>query len=334
MEYVQTVLVQIAATKLDEATGPTGLLTALESHRDFASGQRGFQGMRITRTANPEGDVLVVVETRWASNNTMADYSTLKNNVESIAKAHESETVANSLQVHRMESVKSEAADAPNRIYDRLALALLIPVGVLAFALLVIFGLSRIYLSLPSEAATPLAAGIALGVLGISWYFSSNPSAPRWQILGVAAVAVATLAIGGTAAAIYDEGNKEVKAEPTAPVATAPTAPGGGATPSAPGAPEIDMTDNKFSVTDITVKSGDTINISNKGQAIHNVHISGPDGNFAAPFCKAGGPEPCSKPASVPAGTAATLAVAIPPGTYNYRCDFHPDEMKGKITVQ
>ena len=81
MEYVQTVLVQIAATKLDEATGPQGLLTALEAHRDFAAAQRGFQGMRITRTANPEGNVLVVAETRWAYNNAMADYSSLMTTV-------------------------------------------------------------------------------------------------------------------------------------------------------------------------------------------------------------------------------------------------------------
>jgi plastocyanin len=260
----------------------------------------------------------------------MADYSTLKENVESIVRAHGGETVANSLQVHRMESLKSDAADAPNRIYDRLALALLIPVGVLAFALLCIYGLSRIYLALPSQAATPLAAGIALGVLGIAWYFSSNPSAPRWQILGVGLIAVATLAIGGTAAALYDEGNKEVKTAPTPPVATAPG--GGSTTPAPAGAPEIDMADNKFSVTDITVKSGDTININNQGQAIHNVHVASPDGTFVA-FCKAAGPEPCSKPTSVPAGSAASITINLPPGTYNFRCDFHPDQMKGKITV-
>jgi plastocyanin len=330
MEYVQTVLVQIAATKLDEALSPQGLLTALEAHRDTAASQRGFVGMRITRTAHPEGNILVVAETRWANNNAMADYSTLKGNVEAIIGAHSGETVPNSLQVHRMESVKSDAADAPNRIYDRLALALLIPIGVLAFALLCIYGLSRIYLALPSEAATPLAAGIALAVLGIAWYFSSNPSAPRWQVLGVAVIAVGTLAIGGTAAAIYDEENHEVHvAEP--PVATQPA--GGNVTPTAPGAAEIDMEDNKFTTTDITVKSGDTINVHNKGLAIHNVHVAEAGGAYAAAFCKTTGPAPCSKPASVPAGATGTITFTIPAGTYDFRCDFHPDEMKGKVTV-
>ncbi len=331
MEYVQTVLVQIAATKLDEAMGPQGLLTALEAHRDAASAQRGFQGMRITRTANPEGNILVVAETRWANNNAMADYSTLKTNVESIASAHESETVPNSLQVHRMESLKTEAADAPNRIYDRLALALLIPIGVLAFSLLCIYGLSRIYLALPAAAATPLAAGIALAVLGIASYFSSNPSAPRWQILGIALVAVATLAIGGTAAAIYDEDHKEVKAH-VEPGATVPA--GGSSTPAAGGAPVIDMEDNKFTNADITVTSGATMTVNNNGAAIHNVHVAGSGGTYAAAFCKTTGTEPCSKPASIAGGATGTLEITLAPGSYDFRCDFHATEMQGKLTVK
>lgn len=330
MEYVQTVLVQIAATKLAEATGPQGLLTALEAHRDFAAGQRGFQGLRVTRTANPEGNILVVAETRWANNNAMADYSTLKNNVESITKAHESETVAGSLQVHRMESLKSDAADAPNRIYDRMALALLIPMGVLAFALLSIYGLSRIYLALPTAAATPLAAGISLGVLGISAYFASNASAPRWQILGVAVIAVGTLAIGGTAAAIYDENNKEVHSAET-PVATAPA----GGTPVAPGAVEIDMEDNHFTTPDITVTAGSTVTVRNKGAGTHNVHVADASGAYSAAVCKTSGPVPCSSPAAIAGGADGTITINLPAGTYDFRCDFHiAEKMFGKLTVE
>ena len=57
MEYVQTVLAQVTATKAAEADG---LISELEAHRPLASSQRGFRGMHITRTANPEGNVLVV----------------------------------------------------------------------------------------------------------------------------------------------------------------------------------------------------------------------------------------------------------------------------------
>jgi plastocyanin/heme-degrading monooxygenase HmoA len=335
MEYVQTVLAQVAATKAADADG---LISELESHRPLASSQRGFRGMNISRTANPEGDVLIVIETRWAGNNDMADYSTLKSNAASIIGARQDILVPNSLQVHRMEAVDAPAAAASNRIYDRLALALLIPVGVLAFALLTIYGLSRIYLSLPGNAATPLAAGLAIGILFVSWYFATNPSVPRWQILGVVVVALGTLAIGGTAAAIYDDNNKEYKqvAAPTPATGASPVA----TTPA--GQPVIDMEDNVFkdgagnSNPTITVTGANTaitIPINNKGAAIHNVHIAS-TGSFAQPFCKAAGDEPCSKPASVSAGTSASITFTLAAGTYDFRCDFHPDQMKGKIEVK
>jgi plastocyanin/heme-degrading monooxygenase HmoA len=329
MEYIQTVLVQVAANKLDDALAPTGLISELEAHRDFAAGQRGFLGMRVTRTANPEGNVLVVAETRWANNNTMADYSTLKNNVEAIIGRHEGEIVAGSLQVHRMESSRTEAAEAPDRVYDRLALALFIPVGVLAFSLLVIYAMSRIYLILPGDSATPLAAVATLAILGIAWYFSANPSVPRGQ-LGAVVLAFVALGVGGTAAAVYDDKNHEVKAPPTPPVASA--SPGAGPT-AAPGQASIDMKDNSFSVTEITIKSGDTINLTNSGQAAHNIQVALTDENYSAPYCKTTGPAPCSNPALVMSGKTATITVSLPAGTYNFRCDYHPAEMKGKITV-
>src|SRR6185295_19367538 len=136
MEYVQTVLARIQATKFEEATGPGGLFSELEAHRGYLDSQPGFEGMQLTRSANPEGDVLVVVETRWSNNNAMADYSTNEPNVASIINSHSDLLVPNSVQVHRMESDKAPSRDAPNRVYDRLALAVLIPLGVLALAAL------------------------------------------------------------------------------------------------------------------------------------------------------------------------------------------------------
>ncbi len=328
MEYVQTVLAQVAANKTAEADA---LISELEAHRPLASSQRGFGGMRISRTANPEGNILIVVETRWANSNAMADYSTLKSNVAAIIGARQDILVPNSLQVHRMEAVTGETPEAPNRVYDRLALALFIPVGVLAFALLVIYGLSRIYLSLPAAAATPLAGGIALGILLIAWYFAANPAVPRWQILGVAGIALGTLAVGGTAAAIYDEDNKVVHqvVAPTPP-------PAGNQTPTAPGTPVIDMQDNVFVETAVTVKGAATevtIPVNNQGTAVHNVHVAA-SGAFDVPFCKVNGPAPCSKPASIPGGQSGTLTFTLPAGTYDFRCDFHPQQMTGKLTVQ
>jgi len=337
MEYVQTVLARIAANKFDEASGPGGLLAALEAHRDVASAQSGYRGMDITRSANPEGDVLVVAETHWANNNALADYSTRQPNVEGIFNEHADELVPGSLQTHRMQSDKA-GQEAPTRAYDRLALALFVPLGVLAFALLVIYALSRIYLTLPGEWATPLAAGVALGVLGIAWYFASHPYVPRWQIAGLAVVVLGTLAIAGTAAAVYDEQNKEVKTVESPTAAPAP-----GTTPAAPGAPEIDMGDNFFQDASgqknptISISAGQetTINLNNKGQAIHNMHVANASGQYTQSICKVGGAEFCSDPAQVTAGKSAKLVVKFDqPGTYDYRCDFHFDQMKGKLEVK
>src|SRR3954451_24814931 len=75
MEYVQTVLARIQATRFEEATQPGSLFSQIEGHRGYLSSQPGFDSMQVTRSANPEGDVLVVVETRWSNNNALADYS-------------------------------------------------------------------------------------------------------------------------------------------------------------------------------------------------------------------------------------------------------------------
>lgn len=334
MEYVHTVLVQIAANRVGDAER---LFDELDAHRDFASTQRGFLGMRVTRTAHPEGDVQVVVETRWSSNNAMADYSALPNNAVSIVESHQDLLVPGSLQVHRMQAERAEAAEAPTRMYDRLALALFVPAGILAFALLVIYGLSRIYLSIPNEWATVMAAVIALAVLGAAWYFASNPSIPRWQWLGAAGVSIAALAIGGTAAALYDEEHKEVHAPPT----QAP--PNGGGTPAPPPSGELvlNLDDNFFQFADggeenptITVTSGTTISLSNVGAAVHNMHVSSSSGEYADAFCTAASESPCSDPAQMPGGSTGEIVIDIEPGEYAYRCDFHVLEMNGTLIVE
>jgi plastocyanin/heme-degrading monooxygenase HmoA len=327
MEYVHTVLAQIAAARAGEAEP---LISELESHRAIASAMRGYRGMRISRTAHPEGNVLLVVETRWANNNAMVDYSTARETAFSIVEKHQDLLVPGSLQTHRLESVAgAEGGEAPNRMYDRLALALFVPVGVLAFALLVIYGMSRIYLALPSTGASIMAVAVALGILGVSAYFASNPSIPRWQWLAVGIATVAALAVGGTVGAIYDESTKEVVAGPTVE-----PSPGAAETPAAPGAITIVMTDNAFDLTDITIPANTetVIQLRNDGNAPHNVDVA-VSGTFPKGICASGAPG-CSEPRQIRGGETATLTLNLPPGAYNFRCDFHTTEMTGTITAQ
>jgi plastocyanin len=117
---------------------------------------------------------------------------------------------------------------------------------------------------------------------------------------------------------------------------TASAAPSGS---TAPGQVEITMTDNKFDNTELTVAAGAdvTIPITNNGSAVHNVHIAGEGGNFAADFCTASGSDPCSDPTRIAGGATGTLTFTVPntPGAeIPYRCDFHPTEMKGTVKVQ
>jgi plastocyanin/heme-degrading monooxygenase HmoA len=325
MEYVHTVLAQVAANKASDAEK---LFSELESHRAVASTMRGFRGMRINRTAHPEGNVQVVVETRWSNNNDMVDYGSARENALSIIEAHQELLVAGSVETHRMQSEGGDTVESSPRFYDRLALALFVPIGVLAFSLVAIYGLSRIYLALPTAGASIMAILVALIILLLSFYFASNPRIPRWQWLGVTVVGVLALGIGGTIAAIYDEEHKEVHgSEPTA-------SPPPSGTPIAPGAPLISMGDNFFDQTSLTIPAGQEteIEVRNNGAAIHNVQVA-VDGSYSSGVCRAGSPG-CSDPPSIRAGQSGTLTLNLPAGTYDYRCDFHIEEMVGVLTVQ
>src|SRR3990172_6990782 len=92
-----------------------------------------------------------------------------------------------------------ERSDEDRAAYERLALPLLVPALVFLFAVLVIYGLSRIYLELDTykirdvTMATPLAIGVSLAILLISAWLASSPRISRMQIVFVATVAAALL---------------------------------------------------------------------------------------------------------------------------------------------
>jgi plastocyanin len=321
MEFVHTTLAQIAANRVSEADA---LFRDLESHRDVASAMRGYQGMRISRTAHAEGNVLVVVETRWTSNNNMVDYAAAKENAESIMGKYDSILVPGSLQTHRLESVAGERAEAPNKMYDRLALALFVPVAVLAFALISIYFLSRIYLALPPAAASIMAIVVATLILALCAYFASSATIPRWQWLAVALIGFGALALGGTVAAVYDE-NQDHHTE--GPVVQPTPGPGGGPV-------VIDMDDNFFVTADITIPPGPVeIPVNNIGTALHNVHVAVTGEYETDGVCTRGSPG-CSEPNQIRAGQSGVVTLDLQPGTYDYRCDFHiAENMVGTITV-
>ncbi len=103
----------------------------------------------------------------------------------------------------------------------------------------------------------------------------------------------------------------------------------------------MEMGDNFFQLEDqsppllqVSVGQEVTINLTNDGQAIHNMHIDGTDETYGSSFCETGGEEPCSDPDVMPPGAEGQVTFQLDePGTYFFRCDFHPTEMTGQIVV-
>jgi plastocyanin len=95
---------------------------------------------------------------------------------------------------------------------------------------------------------------------------------------------------------------------------------------------DMAMTDNAFEPKEITVSAGATltINLTNDGAAIHNLRIAGEDNEYD------NADDAVSDPDIVSAGETATAEWVAPDdaGTIDFRCDFHPTDMVGTITVE
>ncbi|MEX0786161.1 MAG: hypothetical protein WD939_05950, partial [Dehalococcoidia bacterium] len=95
----------------------------------------------------------------------------------------------------------SERDDEARKVHERLAIPLLVPTLVFLFAVLTIYGLSRIYLDLNQynvgdvTMATPLAIGVSLIILLSAMYLASRPR-PLWQLGMMGALAIVLLTGG------------------------------------------------------------------------------------------------------------------------------------------
>ncbi len=338
MEYVQQVSVQVAAASMAEAQA---LANELEAHRADLRGQRGFVHMNISRSVEDDGNTLISAETRWRDNNSLADYTTFDVNAVKIMEKYSAVTVPDSLTVRRMEAVDT-VPEPSTAVYERFATALLVPAAVVGGGLAVIYSLSRVYLEVGGAGATAIAATVAIAILAVAYYFANTPKVPTWQFAGVGMAAVALL-FGGTIYSQVSEGPEFHLAESVAGDGNGddPDGPDGVPT-SGPGDPSaIIMEDNVFIVDGedngtITAPGGAEVvlDLNNEGSAIHNMHIS--QGGFEVAICRSGqDPDaPCSDPASIRGGQAGTITFTLPAGTYDYRCDFHVQDMNGTLELQ
>jgi len=94
----------------------------------------------------------------------------------------------------------------------------------------------------------------------------------------------------------------------------------------------VTMDDNVFDPDQITVAADQeiTFNITNDGSAIHNMRIAGADNEYDNDDDAVSDPDP------VRAGDSAVITwqSAAIAGEIDFRCDFHPTDMTGTITVQ
>lgn len=85
--------------------------------------------------------------------------------------------------------------------------------------------------------------------------------------------------------------------------------------------------DNRFSLTNLIIAAGQTytLTVQNRGQAVHNWHITDIKG--------ANGKDVATQ--LVDPGKAASITFSISkPGVYHFQCDVHPQDMVGTLTVR
>lgn len=143
-------------------------------------------------------------------------------------------------------------------------------------------------------------------------------------LAGVAALGLALLA-----AACGGGGDGETDKTPAGNTTT--TAGGGPVTVSwAMGDNFFEADSEKNPTVEVTAGASVTINLENKGTAIHNMRFAGEDNKYNT------SDDAASEPALFNAADKGTITFTAPtkPGTYDYQCDFHPTDMKGKIVVK
>lgn len=121
----------------------------------------------------------------------------------------------------------------------------------------------------------------------------------RWLIATLAVVALLGAACGGDTA---DDGG-------TSPTTGDPTDGGGAAS--------LELADFEFSPADLTVSTGDTITLENRGETPHTFTIAdeGVD-------------------EQVEAGESGEVTIDLEPGTYDFVCTIHESQgMVGTLTV-
>jgi plastocyanin/heme-degrading monooxygenase HmoA len=317
LDYVQQVSATIQPAKLADVQA---LIDDLEAHHGAIRRAPGLVSAQITRGEEPDGDTTVTFESRWRSGAALADYAAGAEHAEAVFTRHGAIVELDTLRIRRMEALDAPATGRSGVVYERFALAAMVPLVIVGVGLAVIYGMSRIFLQNHGDAAVFIAAFVSVMILGAAALLAANPNLPRWALASGGSAVIAALIAG----AVYAENKDGPEIGGHAEASPTPT-------------DEffVEMGDNFFEPTDITIPPGQDVvlELRNTGNAIHNMHVA-VDGDYAETICEAGGDAPCSDPDQVRGGQTATITLNLAPGEYDFRCDFHPDEMTGTLTVE
>ena len=159
--------------------------------------------------------------------------------------------------------------DRSDIVGDRLVFPLLVPIIVFLFAVLVIYGLSRIYLELNTISvgdvtmATPLAIVVSLFILFSAWFLASNRRVPMFQVAGIGMIAVGAITGGAIWAAVDDrEENGDENHAVETPIVEEGTL-------------SLELIDFEIEVAPDSIPAGEevTLKIANMGSNVHNIRI-------------------------------------------------------------
>jgi len=95
--------------------------------------------------------------------------------------------------------------------------------------------------------------------------------------------------------------------------------------------------DSFYSPAEIRAKAGDVIElvVKNTGTVSHNLRVSGPNKKFDVDTSGEKGDDFEMPPNTILPGKTERLVVKIDkPGTYPFRCDFHPQVQKGTLVLE
>jgi hypothetical protein len=213
------------------------------------------------------------------------------------------------------------------QVHERLAIPLLVPAIAFLFAVLVIYGLSRIYLELNETSigdvtmATPAALGVSLFILLTAAYLASRPRVPGVQLLLIGMIAIGLLTGGSIWAAVHDEGGEEHVVVNGG--TETPTGPGGGI--------QVGLHDPDFalSVDPASAPAGAVaFDVVNEGGLIHNFRAIKTDlAPDALPLDSTGFEvdesqvDVVASHEEIPAGASATVEADLGAGSYVLICN-------------